>query len=70
MLKAVMISAGIYKIGQSKLPDIPEPLKPRMLDYITDKIAWNINKSVNRIVYYFFLFARITTKGIIYCAKI
>jgi len=54
-LKTIMVSSRIHKVGQAKLPYIPKPLKPWMLDYIVDKIVWNTYKSVYRIVYYFSL---------------
>ena len=53
MLETGMLSARIDQMGQTQLPDIPQPLKIRMLYHIKYQIVGDCYKSIYRIIDYF-----------------
>jgi hypothetical protein len=53
MLETRMQSPWVYKKSKSQLPDMPEPLKPGMLNNRLIDSFGHIDKPVNRIVDYF-----------------
>ena len=50
VLKTAVGCPGIDITCKAKLPDIPKPLKPGMLNEVKHKIARDAYKAVNRIV--------------------
>ena len=52
VLKAAVICAGINEAGKAQLLDVPETLKPGMLNEIEDKISRNAYETIDRIVDY------------------
>jgi hypothetical protein len=50
VLEPAVVGSGINEAGKPELPDIPQPLKPGMFDYIIDQVKWNAYKTVNRII--------------------
>jgi hypothetical protein len=51
MLKSAVIGTGINKICKAQLLDVPEALKPGMLNNIKNNVARYTDKSIYRIVY-------------------
>jgi hypothetical protein len=50
MLESGMIGPGVDKVGETQLPDSPQPLKEGMLYQFKGQIIWDFNKSIDRII--------------------
>ena len=50
MLETRVHGARINVIRQSKLFDMPQPLKVRMWNNVEDQVAWNGDETIDRIV--------------------
>src|SRR5690606_22021376 len=55
MMEACMQCAGVNQMGHTQLFYIAEPLEIGMLYKVEYQFGRNTDKSVNRVVYYFFL---------------
>jgi len=70
MLKPGVSGTGIYIICKTQLLDVSQSLYPGMLDKIKDEITGNIDKAINRIIYYFPFICTVIHVGKVHSTKI
>jgi hypothetical protein len=63
MLKPAVSGSGIDKTCQAQLFDIPQSLKPGMLNQVKYKIPGDAYETINRVINYFSLISQIDHLG-------